>query len=139
MKCADVNERYGTLSVHEKILRGDKEKAKYCYLAILLLFHFSAIIFHVDSCESYATLDTDERQKSGDDILFYCATPYPFHINLIITTFWHILLYKLFKNLDMYKCLCYNIGATQSNTILCFGETTLVKGVSSFYSYPKQD
>ena len=40
-------------------------KTRYCYLAILYLFHFSAIIFHVDSCESYATLDTDERQKSG--------------------------------------------------------------------------
>ena len=53
------------MSVHEKILHGDKEKAKNCYLALLLVFHFSAIIFHVDSCESYATLDTDERQKSG--------------------------------------------------------------------------
>ena len=53
------------MPVHEKILLVDKEKAKYCYLTLLLLFHFSAIIFHVDSCESYATLDPDERQKSG--------------------------------------------------------------------------
>ena len=42
------------------------KKAKYCYLALLLLFHFSAIIFHVDSCESYATLDTPRGEKSGD-------------------------------------------------------------------------
>ena len=53
------------MPVHEKILRGDKEKAKYCYLTFSMIFHFSAIIFHVDSCESYATLDTDERQKLG--------------------------------------------------------------------------
>ena len=36
-------------------------------------FDFSAIFFHVDSCESYATLDTDERQKSGDMILNLCV------------------------------------------------------------------
>ena len=30
-----------------------------------MILHFSAIFFHVDSCESYATLDTVERQKSG--------------------------------------------------------------------------
>ena len=65
MRCADVNERYSPFSVHEKILLWDKEKAKYCYLALLLLFHFSAIIFHVDSCESYATLDTPRGEKSG--------------------------------------------------------------------------
>ena len=53
------------MPVHEKILRGGKEKAKYCYLTFSMIFHFSAIIFHVDSCESYATLDQDERQKSG--------------------------------------------------------------------------
>ena len=53
------------MPVHEKILLVDKEIAKYCYLAIMLLFHFSVIFFHVDSCESYATLDQDERQKSG--------------------------------------------------------------------------
>ena len=60
---ANVNERYSYLSVHEKILV-DKEKAKYCYLTFSMIFHFSAIIFHVYICESYATLDTDERQKS---------------------------------------------------------------------------
>ena len=53
------------MPVHEKILFVDKEKAKYCYLTFSVVFHFSAIFFHVDSCESYATLDTDERQKSG--------------------------------------------------------------------------
>ena len=53
------------MPVHEKILLVDKEIAKYCYLAFLLLFHFSAIIFHVDSCESYATLDTPKGEKSG--------------------------------------------------------------------------
>jgi len=58
------------LSVQEKILHRDKEKAKYCYLTFSNIFHFSAIIFHVDSCESYATLDQDERQKSGFIILF---------------------------------------------------------------------
>jgi len=45
-----------------------KKKAKYCYLTFSKIFHFSAIIFHVDSCESYATLDQDERQKSGDSL-----------------------------------------------------------------------
>ena len=49
----------------KKILHGGKEKAKYGYLTFSMIFHFSAIIFHVDSCESYATLDQDERQKSG--------------------------------------------------------------------------
>ncbi len=53
------------MSVHEKILHGDKEKAKYCYLIFSVVFLFSTIFFHVDSCESYATLDQDERQKSG--------------------------------------------------------------------------
>ena len=38
---------------------------------ILYLFHFSAIIFHVDSCESYATLDTDERRKIGMILYLY--------------------------------------------------------------------
>ena len=53
------------MSVHEKILRWDIEKTRYCYLALLLLFHFSAIFFHVDSCENYATLDTPKGEKSG--------------------------------------------------------------------------
>ena len=53
------------MPVHEKILRVDKEKAKYCYLTFSMRFHFSVIFFHIDSCESYATLDQDERQKSG--------------------------------------------------------------------------
>lgn len=35
--------------------------------------------------------------------------------------------------------MCYNDNATQSNMFCCFGENTLVKGVFSFYSYPKQD
>ena len=58
------------MPVHEKILHVDKEKAKYCYLTFSMRFHFSVIFFHVDICESYATLDTDERQKSGDSLLF---------------------------------------------------------------------
>ncbi len=53
----------------QKILRGDKEKAKYCYLTFSNIFHFSAIIFHVDSCESYATLDTAKGEKSGSALL----------------------------------------------------------------------
>ena len=40
MRCADVNERYCSLSVHEKILRGDKEKAKYCYLTFSMIISF---------------------------------------------------------------------------------------------------
>ena len=71
MKCADVNERYSLLPVHEKILRVDKEKAKYRYLTFSVVFHFSVIFFHVDSCESYATLDTDERQKSGRMVSYF--------------------------------------------------------------------
>jgi hypothetical protein len=43
----------------------DKEKPGIATWLFGIYFHFSAIIFHVDSCESYATLDTDERQKSG--------------------------------------------------------------------------
>ena len=57
------------MPVHEKILHLDKEKAKYCYLTFLMRFHFSVIFFHVDSCESYATLDQDERQKSGNILI----------------------------------------------------------------------
>ena len=33
------------MPVHEKILLVDKEKAKYCYLAILYLFSFFGDIF----------------------------------------------------------------------------------------------
>ena len=50
----------------------DKEKAKYCYLTFSVVFHFSAIIFHVDSCESYATLDTQRGEKSGG--VYHCST-----------------------------------------------------------------
>ena len=46
-------------------------KTRYCYLAFLLQFHFSVIIFHVDSCESYATLDTPKGEKSGDSLYDY--------------------------------------------------------------------
>ena len=56
------------MPVHEKILHLDKEKAKYCYLTFSMIFHFSAIIFHVDICESYATLDTAKGEKSGNII-----------------------------------------------------------------------
>ena len=52
------------MPVHGKILRVDKEKAKYCYLTFSMIFHFSAIFFHVDSCENYATLDTPRGEKS---------------------------------------------------------------------------
>ena len=65
MKCADVNERYRLLSVHGKILHLDIEKPGIATWLSRCFFHFSVIFFHVDSCESYATLDTDERQKSG--------------------------------------------------------------------------
>ena len=53
------------MPVHEKILLVDKEKAKYCYLTFSVVFQFSVIFFHVDSCESYATLDTPRGEKSG--------------------------------------------------------------------------
>ena len=65
------------LSVHEKILHVDKEKAKYCYLTFSMIFHFSAIIFHVYICESYATLDTDERQKTGIAGILYAIFLHP--------------------------------------------------------------
>ena len=58
MKCADVNGRYSLLPVHEKILLVDKEKPGIATWLFCIIFHFSAIIFHVDICESYATLDT---------------------------------------------------------------------------------
>ena len=35
------------------------------------LFHFSVIFFHVDSCESYATLDTPRGEKSGNSFFDY--------------------------------------------------------------------
>ena len=41
---ANVNERYRSLSVHEKMLV-DKEKAKYCYLTFSKIFHFFSDIF----------------------------------------------------------------------------------------------
>jgi hypothetical protein len=41
----------------------DIEKPGIAYLVMLYLF--SAIIFHVDSCENYATLDTPRGEKSG--------------------------------------------------------------------------
>ena len=68
MRCADVNERYSPFSVHEKILLMDIEKPGiatwlFCYCL------FSAIFFYVDTCESYATLDTAKGEKSGD---FFC-------------------------------------------------------------------
>ncbi len=65
VRCADVNERYSPFSVHEKILRLDIENPGIATWLSRYSFHFSAIIFHVDSSESYATLDQDERQKSG--------------------------------------------------------------------------
>ena len=45
VKCADVNERDSPLPVHEKILRGDKEKAKYLYLTLSLFISFFSDIF----------------------------------------------------------------------------------------------
>ena len=66
MRCADVNERHSPLSVHEKILRWDIEKPGIATWLSVYSFHFTAIIFHVDSCESYATLDTAKGEKSGD-------------------------------------------------------------------------
>ena len=80
-------------------------KTRYCYLAFLLLFHFSAIFFHVDSCESYATSDQDERQKAGKFL----------HI-LIMRNKRHAhsekmsLLYLIQKNnVDKYIFVCYDI------------------------------
>ena len=74
VRCADVNEEYRPMPVHGKILRVDKEKAKYCYLTFSMRFHFSVIFFHVDSCESYATLDTAKGEKSGDSYLIITAS-----------------------------------------------------------------
>ena len=53
------------MPVHEKILLMDIEKPGIATWLFCILFHFSAIIFHVDSCESYATLDTPKGEKSG--------------------------------------------------------------------------
>ena len=53
------------MPVHEKILLMDIEKPGIATWLFCILFHFSAIIFHVDSCESYATLDTPRGEKSG--------------------------------------------------------------------------
>ena len=58
------------MPVHEKILLVDIEKPGIATWLFYIYFHFSVIFFYVDSCESYATLDTDERQKSGFIILF---------------------------------------------------------------------
>ena len=60
-----VNARYSPLRIQKKILHLDKEKAKYCYLAFLLLFHFSAIIFHVDRFENCAKLVETKGEKIG--------------------------------------------------------------------------
>ena len=53
------------MPVHEKILLMDIEKPGIATWLFCIYFHFSAIIFHVDSCESYATLDTPRGEKSG--------------------------------------------------------------------------
>ena len=59
------------MPVHEKNIAFGYRKTRYCYLAILYLFSFSAIIFLVDSCESYATLDTAKGEKSGTMVTTY--------------------------------------------------------------------
>ena len=69
-------------------------KTSYCYLALLLLFHSSAIIFHVDNCESYATLDTPKGEKSGTKAKL-------FFLIWIYTTF-------PFKHIEKKHVLCYN-------------------------------
>ena len=43
----------------------DTEKPGIATWLFCIYFHFSAIIFHVDSCESYATLDMAKGEKSG--------------------------------------------------------------------------
>jgi hypothetical protein len=45
VKRADVNEEYRPMPVHEKILRGDKEKAKYRYLTFSIIISFFGDIF----------------------------------------------------------------------------------------------
>ena len=53
------------MPVHEKILLVDIEKPGIATWLFYIYFHFSVIFFCVYICETYATLDTDERQKSG--------------------------------------------------------------------------
>ncbi len=43
----------------------DIEKPDITTWLFCIYFHFSVIFFHVYICKSYATLDTDEKQKSG--------------------------------------------------------------------------
>lgn len=62
-----LTERYSPLPVHEKILRVDKENAKHCYLTSSITISFFNDVFRVDSCESYATLDTPMGEKSGNE------------------------------------------------------------------------
>ena len=53
------------MPVHEKILLVDIEKPGIATWLFYIYFYFSVIFFYVYICETYATLDTDERQKSG--------------------------------------------------------------------------
>ena len=41
----NVNKKYSSLLAHEKILRVDKEKAKYCYLTFSMIISFFGDIF----------------------------------------------------------------------------------------------
>ena len=59
------------MPVHEKILRLDIEKPGIATWLSDYSFLFSVMFFHVDSCESYATLDTPRGEKSGDESFFY--------------------------------------------------------------------
>jgi hypothetical protein len=51
----------------------DTEKPGIATWLFCIYFHFSVIFFHVDSYESYATLDTPRGEKSGDES-FYLFT-----------------------------------------------------------------
>ena len=58
----------------KKYCVGIKKKPSIATWLSRWLFHFSAIFFHVDSCESYATLDTPRGEKLGDNICI-CLLP----------------------------------------------------------------
>ena len=49
-----------------------KKKPSIATWLFYIYFYFSVIIFHVDRCESYATLDT-AKGKNRDDFIFIFA------------------------------------------------------------------
>ena len=64
------------MSVHEKILRVDKEKAKYRYLTFKLIYsNFTLIFSDFDIYENCATIDTTEGKNKDWGKERYLHTP----------------------------------------------------------------